>query len=425
MAKKSVQTCHGLDLKPKPSAGKKPSRAHNDLKDQVRARTRKLERRRLVAEGLRDFLVVLNSDCPRQEILGYIARQACDLFAAETCCLYRLDREKGRVVMDASAGLPDVSGNLPFPPLEMWVCGDDDPVILGYAPITIADLSIPLEGAALSPEMCGWCESLGAHYRAVMMVPLLIKGVVYGVLTLFYTQSQLFSNEDMRLGGIFGYQTALVLENAQLRAQVEHAAILQERNRLARDLHDSVTQSLYSLTVLAEAGRRLAKAGDLKRVEEAIARLGEIGQQALKEMRLLVYQLRPLALKSVGLVRALQQRLDTVERRAGVEASLSVEGELTLPPSVEEELYHIVLEALNNVLKHASATALRVSIRVAAPVIEIEVCDNGKGFTFPGELDTGGIGLLGMQERAERLGGELAVHSLPGAGTLIKVILHY
>ncbi len=407
-------------------AAKKPSRT-DIFEDRVKARTRELERRRLVAEGLRDVLVVLNSDRPRREILGYIAGQACDLFVADVCCLYRLDWEQKTVAVDASAGLPDapgLAGDLSSPPLEMWVRGDDDPAILEYAPIAIADLSTPSEGAPLSSVMRRWCETLASHYRAALMVPLLIKGEVYGVLALFYIQSQSFSDEDMRLGGIFGYQAALVLENAQLRAQAEQAAILQERNRLARDLHDSVTQSLYSLTVLAEAGRRLAKAGDLKRVEEAIGRLGEIGQQALKEMRLLVYQLRPLALKSVGLVKALQQRLDTVERRAGVEASLSVEGEVALPPHVEEELYHIVLEALNNVLKHASATALRVSIRAVTPDIEIEVCDNGKGFAFPGELDTGGIGLVGMQERAERLGGELTVRSLPGAGTMVKVTLH-
>ncbi|MBN2007658.1 MAG: GAF domain-containing sensor histidine kinase [Anaerolineae bacterium] len=397
------------------------------LEDQVKARTRELERRRLVAEVLRDILVVLNSDRPRREILEYIAGQACDLFEADAGCLYRLDWTQGRVVVDASVGLPDATespaGSLPFPPLEMWACGDDAPGILEYAPIAIADLSAPADGATLSPEMRHWYESLVARYRAALMLPLLIKGAVYGVLVLFYIQPQLFSDEDMRLGGIYGYQAALVLENAQLRTQAEQAAILEERNRLARDLHDSVTQSLYSLTVLAEAGRRLAKAGDLKRVEEAIARLGEIGQQALKEMRLLVYQLRPLALRSAGLVKALQQRLDTVERRAGVDVSLSVEGEVVLPSSVEEELYHIVLEALNNVLKHASATALRVSIRAEVSLIIVEVCDNGRGFSFPGEQDTGGIGLVGMQERAERLGGELAVHSLPGAGTLVRVTL--
>jgi len=407
-------------------AAKKPSRT-DIFEDRVKARTRELERRRLVAEGLRDVLVVLNSDRPRREILGYIAGQACDLFVADACCLYRLDWDEERVSVDASAGLPgapDSTGSLPFPPLEMWVRGDDDPAILEYAPIAVADLSAPFEGPSLSSEMRRWCESLVPHYRAALMVPMLIKGAVYGVLVLFYVQSQLFSDEDMRLGGIFGYQAALVLENAQLRVQAEQAAILQERNRLARDLHDSVTQSLYSLTVLAEAGRRLAKVGDLKRVEEAIGRLGEIGQQALKEMRLLVYQLRPQALKSVGLVRALQQRLDTVERRAGVEVSLVVEGEVVLPSHVEEELYHIVLEALNNVLKHASATTLRVSICAAAPDLEIEVCDNGKGFAFQGDQDTGGIGLVGMQERAERLGGELIVHSLPGAGTSVKVTLH-
>ena len=94
--------------------------------------------------------------------------------------------------------------------------------------------------------------------------------------------------------------------------------MLQERNRLARELHDSVTQSLHSSTLLAEAGQRLLSSGDIERVRGYLIRLGEISQQALKEMRLLVYELRPLALSGVGLVWALQQRLDAVERRSGV-----------------------------------------------------------------------------------------------------------
>ncbi len=111
-----------------------------------------------------------------------------------------------------------------------------------------------------------------------------------------------------------------------------------ERQRLARDLHDSVTQSLYSLTLLAEAGRRQAAMGDLGRTQRHLERLGETAQQALREMRLLVYELRPLELEAAGLASALQQRLESVERRAGVQARLLVEGEVDLPAAVEEEL---------------------------------------------------------------------------------------
>jgi signal transduction histidine kinase len=118
--------------------------------------------------------------------------------------------------------------------------------------------------------------------------------------------------------------------------RAEESAVLQERSRLARELHDSVTQSLHSSTLLAEAGQRLAKSGDIERARGYLIRLGDISQQALREMRLLVFELRPLALREIGMVGALQQRLDAVERRAGVEAELRVDEEFEIPARIEE-----------------------------------------------------------------------------------------
>ena len=146
-------------------------------------------------------------------------------------------------------------------------------------------------------------------------------------------------------------------------SEAQAQAALEERQRLARELHDSVTQSLYSLTLLAEASRRTAQAGEVEKVVGNIARLGETAQQALKEMRLLVYELRPLALEQAGLADALQHRLDAVEKRAGINAQLRVELDVKLPPHVENALYRIAQEALNNSLKHAEANKVVVSLR--------------------------------------------------------------
>jgi signal transduction histidine kinase len=199
---------------------------------------------------------------------------------------------------------------------------------------------------------------------------------------------------------------------------------MQERSRLARDLHDSVTQSLYSLTLLAEATRRLVKGGDDPDQVLAVAnRLGEIGQQALKEMRLLVYQLRPSVLRRVGLVRALSQRLETVERRAGVETALLVDPDLVLPAALEEQLYYLVQEALNNALKHAAASAVEVRIAGDGEKLRVEITDDGKGFTVEDAGAEGGFGLSSMYERVEKLGGSLAIDSTPGKGTTVSVTL--
>ncbi len=226
-------------------------------------------------------------------------------------------------------------------------------------------------------------------------------------------------------------QLQLQAAHEQLQAyitQAEEMAVLQERNRLARELHDSVTQSLHSSTLMAEAGQRLLGSGDIERARGYLIRLGEISQQALKEMRLLVYELRPLALSGVGLVGALQQRLDAVERRSGVEVKLSFEERLELPDSIEEELYRIAIEALNNALKHANPTRITVTLckeeKPEIPCIELTIIDNGIGFDPDGKEGEGGLGLVSMQERIEKLGGELTILSAPGDGTKVKACVN-
>lgn len=224
-------------------------------------------------------------------------------------------------------------------------------------------------------------------------------------------------------------RTAELRQEIDQRLQVEEAlrqsetekAIAAERSRLARDLHDSVTQSLYSLTLLSEAGLRLTRAGETERAQGHLNRLRDIGIQALREMRLMVYQLRPLALEQEGLVAALQQRLDAVERRAGVDARLVVEGECQLTPEMEAELYHIVQEALNNVLKHAHASVVRVNICFQEGNVLFEVTDDGQGFDPQAVSDAGGMGLVGMRERAEKMGCVLTISSAPGAGTKVRL----
>jgi signal transduction histidine kinase len=151
--------------------------------------------------------------------------------------------------------------------------------------------------------------------------------------------------------------------------------------------------------------------------------LGEIAQQALKEMRLLVYQLRPLVLRRVGLVGALQERLDAVEKRAGVDARLLVEGTVALPAFVEDELYRIAQEALTNALKHAAPTMVRVIIRAVDKHVSLEVRDNGRGFDPQPAAREGGLGLVSIRERTEKLGGSFAVASRPGEGTAIRIDL--
>ena len=226
--------------------------------------------------------------------------------------------------------------------------------------------------------------------------------------------------EGLRVvGAMVDITRQIELQEATARAQQE------ERQRLASDLHNAVTQSLYSLTLMTEAARRRAVQGNTQAAFDYVDRLGELGRQALKEMRLLVYELRPAAQQEQSLVAALQTRLDAVEQRAGVQARLLVEGEPNLPVATQTELFHVAEEALNNTLKHAAATAVDVIIGGDERRLRLEIRDNGLGLlpTSDSAPNTRELGLARIRERVDNLGGTFAVETHPGKGTTVRVTL--
>jgi signal transduction histidine kinase len=219
---------------------------------------------------------------------------------------------------------------------------------------------------------------------------------------------------------------ALVVElqdaNQQLTenaATIESLAIVEERNRLARELHDSVSQSLYGLVLSSEAARRNLASGNLESIAGELDAMTEAAYAAQAEMRLLIYELRPPEVEEHGLQRALETRLATVERRAGLQTELVYDVTGDLPLRTEIELERIATEALTNAVRHSAATEVRVEVRKSDNVVLLDVLDNGSGFD-PGTAATG-FGLRGMRERAERIGGTLSIESIPGQGTRVRV----
>ena len=208
-------------------------------------------------------------------------------------------------------------------------------------------------------------------------------------------------------------------ETTERKRAREEAAVMEERSRLARELHDSVSQSLYSLTLFAETGRQLVEKGDLENLRICFSEIVSSSQVILKEMRLLMFDLRPAALEEEGLMGALQKRLDSVEQRSGVKSELHVDGEVKLTRELEEGLYRIAQEALNNSLKYSSAKKVMIHMTFKDETVEMIVSDDGVGFDSESILIKGGIGLTNMKERAAKLGGSLAVSSTPGKGTKI------
>jgi signal transduction histidine kinase len=265
-----------------------------------------------------------------------------------------------------------------------------------------------------------WMEEAGI--QQVIYTSLTVKGSLVGTIAVAGSGPRELSPEEFSLLESIGQQVGIAVENARLYEQAGQSATLAERTRLARELHDSVTQSLYSVTLFAQAAASHLENGDSATAAAHLTDLRETAQEALGEMRLLIYELRPLGLEEKGLAAILQERLDAVETRAGIQCKLRVEGEGEIPLDVQAELFHIAQEALNNVLKHARARNVEVRLRGGETGLTLEIQDDGAGFDAA-TVKRGGMGMVGMRERVQRMGGVLSIESEPGRGTCVSVQL--
>lgn len=242
-----------------------------------------------------------------------------------------------------------------------------------------------------------------------------------GMIVFYRTVGEFFTLDEISFLVAVGEQINFIIENHHMKQHITDVAITAERQRLSRDLHDSVAQSLYGLTLLSRSGREAAAEGDLDQLEETLTTLESSAFQALKEMRLLLFELRPMALQQEGLVKALNLRLEMVERRAGVKVVCELDDDLRFFPEVQSDLYMIATEALNNVLKHALANQVCLTLQAHNGNLEMEIVDNGCGFDTTQVVY--GLGLQNMTERAEKLGAHFELVSAPGEGTRIFVQL--
>jgi signal transduction histidine kinase len=256
----------------------------------------------------------------------------------------------------------------------------------------------------------GWSE--GVSYIPVYIAGVLVIGL-YGRANRKAEEARARSEE-----------LASRLQEANRRLQVyaeraEEAATAQERSRLARELHDAVTQTVFSMNLTAEAAR-LACEESPQQVPAMLERLQELGRDALAEMRSLVDELRPRSVAEVGLVGSLQKHLAMRKRRDGLAVRLEVSGEERGQAAVKEALFRMAQEALNNVLRHAGVKQADIELSFGEEEVSLRVRDAGRGFT-PGAASGGeSFGLINMRERVEALGGTFHLVSAPGAGTTVE-----
>jgi signal transduction histidine kinase len=378
-------------------------------------------------ESLREVIESISSELELRPLLMRIVQNACALLDAENGTIGLVDFERDVVRTEAAYGMPPDELGTEIPRgvgLYGQIFETQKPLVLNR----YGNVPVPTQTDML--------------HMAVIGVPILWRGQMIGVFGLGSPPPRTFTEQDVDILTLFGKHAAIAIENARLFARTQEMAVLQERQRLARDLHDSVTQLLFSITLIAQsigpAWKRNPEEG-----EQRIERLLELSQSALREMRTLLIELRPPAsgfsertiqqgeqpspIERQGLVELLQQHCSQV-MQDGLPVTLESSRYHTQQAEREEALFRITQEALNNVVKHAHATRATIQLSSNKKTIELTVKDDGLGFTPPATMNAqsglhGGMGLDTMRERAEALGGTFQLQSSPGAGTTVQVTL--
>lgn len=273
-------------------------------------------------------------------------------------------------------------------------------------------------------------EWLLAHgIKTLLSVPLLLGSEVIGKLTLSLKHGS-FIAEAVELTQALAHQVTLAIQLTRLAEQAQQSAVLEERNRMAREIHDNLAQGFTGVVVQLEGAENvLTKAPEKARTR--INRARQLARESLCEARRSVQALRPQALEASDLARALSRLAERMTEDTPVRASFQVRGTyVSLPPSIENDLLRIGQEALTNVLKHAHATGVRLDLTYDLQEICLSVQDDGQGFGLDSQRHTenseekssgGGFGLTSMRERTERMGGRLTVISQLGQGTTVRV----
>ncbi|MEZ4769699.1 MAG: GAF domain-containing sensor histidine kinase [Caldilineales bacterium] len=375
----------------------------------------RLHRRNRELSILNAFAKELNAQVDLTRALRTALAQVADLLDLQTGWVWLLHEESGEPYLAASQNLPPALAENPWRMEGDCYCLDT---------FRAGDLA----GAAnVNVVTCSRLKNLvdgtdGLRYHA--SIPLYAHGRQLGVLNVASADWRELSSDDLRLLYTVGDLLSIAVERARLFEHSAGLGALEERNRLARELHDTLAQSLAAIALQLESADALLEAGaPVDRISAAVQRAMELTRASLDEARRSVLDLRAAPLEGRTLAEALSALVGAVDGRAGLRASLELIGAARpLPARIEIGLFRITQEALNNVVQHARATRCRVRLTTTPEEVRLLVTDDGVGFA-PDEAASGRFGLVGLNERARLLHGQLQLETGPGAGTAVEVIV--
>lgn len=344
------------------------------------------------------------------DVLRSLVDVAADVLKADKSAMMIWDEQQERLTVGALRGFHPQT----IPLLTRASTGLATRVVKSGEPVVI-------ENARADPRVAREItDAEGIH--SFVHVPIKVGEDVFGVFTLNYTQSRNITADEVRLLLSLAQRAALAIQNARLFEQAQQAAVLEERQRLAGELHDAVTQTLFSASLIAEVLPRLA-VRQPKQLGPRLEELRRLNRGALAEMRTLLLELRPSSLSEVPLADLLGQLVEAANARSATEYQLRIEGvPFPLASDAQVTLYRLVQEALNNVGKHARAAHSEVCLAWAEDALGVAIQDDGSGFDSR-QVPAGHLGLAFMSERAAAIGAHLEIVSQAAVGTTVRITL--
>lgn len=359
---------------------------------------------RTVAEALSTTATILNSTLDLSEVFDHILENIRRVMPHDAADVVLLEGDQVRVVRSQ-----------------------------GYEQHDIAGMVVPVAQSPTLRRMIDTCqpvliaevrdhppEPLSSHlfpFHAYIGVPICYKEEVIGFLNLRSTQRGFFSLQHARWLKVFAEQAATAIQNARLYQQAQVFAATQERQRLAHDLHDSVSQMLFTSSMIAEALPRLSKLNP-KKFEYYLEQLHRLNKGAHAEMRNLILELNQEHLQRMSLRDLIKQLIQAASGRTPLTFDFQIDDIVDLPQDVLLVFYRVTQEALNNISKHAKASHVQISLKSKHDQLELMICDNGTGFDQT-QVRTSSLGLKFMTERAGMIGAKVEIASAPGRGTTI------
>lgn len=386
-------------------------RAHDELEKRVEERTTAEREQRTLAEALRDTSSILSSTLNLDEVLDRILVAIGQVVPHETTNIILLNGSKAHVVRSRDqVGMNGILQNAnsefvfeEFPNLAQMT--------ENQKPMIIAD----------TYNDPNWIVRPSTKWvRSYLSAPIQMDGKVIGFINLNSASPGFFNTLHAECLRAFADQAAIAINNARLYGQAQELATMKERQRLARDLHDAVSQTLWTACLIADVLPTLWKEDPIEG-QRNLEKLQRLTHGALAEMRTLLLELRPKGLVEATLGNLLEQLAQSVMSRKKLDISLFVNGEFSLPPDIQIGFYRLAQESLNNIVKHSRATTALINLRRMDDQVELEIQDNGRGFDLS-TIAPENFGINIMRERAETMNAKLEINSLPGQGTQIKVL---